>query len=125
MSSTYFYPYCNHAIKNSSGLTQHVNKCKVQLGQKHCQYPRQYIYNKWDCATMSENNVLLKSSHLDYYAFTQPIFDNSIKSGTVYKTHLPEQKKNIADNKKLYEGLRLTFGAKLLSSSGFVKMENY
>lgn len=42
-----------------------------------------------------------------------------------YKTYLPEQKKNIANNKKPYKGLKFAFGIKFLSSFKFIKIENY
>lgn len=67
----------------------------------------------------------LGDGHLDYYAFTQPTFNNSIESGMVYEAFLPEQKKDIADNKKLYKSSRLASNAKLLFSFGFVRVNNY
>lgn len=43
----------------------------------------------------------------------------------VYEAHLLEQKKDVANNKKLYKGLKLASGAGLLSSFSFVRMKDY
>lgn len=74
---------------------------------------------------MLENNMLLGSSHLNYYAFTQLTFNNNIESGTIYGAHLSEQEKNVVNNKKLYKSSRLVSDIKLLFSSGFIKIKNY
>lgn len=69
--------------------------------------------------------MLLGGNYLDYYTFTQFSFDNSIKSSIIYRVYLPEQKKNIANNKKPYKGSRFASGAGFLSSSGSIKVKNY
>lgn len=69
--------------------------------------------------------MLSKNGHSDYYTFTQPIFNNNIESNTVYEAHLPKQEEDVADNKKPYKNLRLAFGAKLLFSSGSIKVKDY
>lgn len=50
---------------------------------------------------MLEDNILLGSSYSDYYAVTQSTFNTSIESDIIYKTHLPKQKKDIADKKMI------------------------
>lgn len=74
---------------------------------------------------MPEDNMLLGGGYSDYYAFTQFIFNNSIELSIIYETHLPEQEKDIIDNKRPYKDSRLASDTRLLSSSDFIKVENY